>query len=1692
MKRMKKILLLILLINIFSFIKVNAASTSVVSLPGGDNLCEYIKNGKLKIGVWSFYGYNGTKTFNLAHDDGECSNSNQYVESDVAKGKPWTIFGRAYYNKAVYSDNTVIKYANQYGKYSPIYVYNKAKGETVSKTASLNPGERTFFLLNVKDKNIYGNSFKDLRFFIHHEGSSFNIGENNSIAYYVYTDKKTYGPYKMEYQSLYDVINTNPDSSGSKLLIYRVASSNLIKDIPQDEQIYSIKAYPYFYYDLHKTVLKVYSMYLTGYSNPFKNGKTYSGKIDGVSTKLRHNIVDNMFEEGSIKWMVNSKSPTVYHFHHYTSKPIIFPNANSKILYGIPYVNASTPTMSTWIAETTKKTTSTNTPYYVYNFATKYKNDVTAYSGKEFKKGDPVGSYLRIFEKIAKTDDIENPDTTTQRYAAYHSTTEHYVSNADRYIQGLDCSSSTFLANARELPYTVTLAWSHRYYLDYDVHLLGGLSFNTYELEKYLRDNKIISKDTQFTQDIYDQNYAQFILKKYRSNPQVAYNAYGIARPGDIMDTKGHVRMVSGYPHIVCKTGNKFTDNYKEGFCKSYGGIDPVNSYVIVTEVGGGYSIKKDPKHLNQNQTGWTVKINPNLTDITSVDDFYTPSKKLYSIMNFNRKYTIDELFPINDTKTSTIYLPFRYNEMRQVMNTTRVEIPNVKLDLDKSYSDINQAFLNKTGEFKRLQGTIISNYMLEEVKIVIDGSTYRFYPEQTYRYSLIYDLKNENIIKKISGLDYSKTHNIAIYVKAGPNLEQIQSAYKANGGYIEVVNTKGLTAKLPVKTKSIAFAESEINVDVNTTKKLSVTFNPTNVTNKDILWKSSSTAVATIDSTGTITAKKAGTTTITAQTRDNGTKATIKVRVITPVTSIKLDKTTAKINIGESVKLTATVLPTNASIKTVTWTSSDPSIATVSAYGSVKGKKAGTVTITATTNNNQKIATAKITVVKPTVKVTGITLNRTSATVIRGKTLTLVATITPSDATDNTVTWSSSDPTVATVSTSGVIKGLKIGTTTIKTTTKDGSYVATAEIKVGVPVSGITFSKSSTKINIGATEKVSYTITPSDATTKTVTWTTSNSNVAVVSSSGTITGKAVGTATITGTTKSNSKTATITVTVVKPVVKVTSVKLNKESTTINVGSTEKLVATVSPTNADNKKVTWKTSNSTIAVVSSTGTVTAKKAGTATITATTDDGSYTASATVKVVEPVVNVTKITLDKTKVTIDISKSEKVTATVTPSNATNKTVVWTSSNTKVATVSSYGNITAKGEGTATISAKAADNSNIKATVSVTVIKPVVNATGVTLNKTSATLNVGKSITLVPTVTPANVTDNTVTWSSSDEKVASVSSTGVVKALKQGKATITAKTSSGGFTSSAVITVTKPTVRVRQLRLNKSKTTITAGKTEKVSATIEPTDATNKNVTWTSSDPSIAKVSSSGTITGIKAGTAIITAVSTDNNEIKSAISVTIEKQPVNPTGVTIDITSKSLNKGEELTLNATVTPSDADNKTIIWTTSNSKIATVDENGKVIAVSAGTATITATIKDTNLKATSKITVIKEVVPEPEPDPKPEKEDPKPPENDPVIPAETNKPKPSTKPEQTKPEPVVEQFSEDEKIKLDIPIIEWPDINFDELGKIDDDVPEDVPRNKTENKMDNKTAIIIFTSVAGTTAAIGTATAVIIRKKRR
>ena len=528
------------------------------------------------------------------------------------------------------------------------------------------------------------------------------------------------------------------------------------------------------------------------------------------------------------------------------------------------------------------------------------------------------------------------------------------------------------------------------------------------------------------------------------------------------------------------------------------------------------------------------------------------------------------------------------------------------------------------------------------------------------------------------------------------------------------------------------------------------------------VAWSSNNPEVLTVDSTGTITAHNLGLAIVTAML-ENGNRSRCTIMVKEAPDSISLNKTSLTLGVGETYDLNSS-LPSGTASHSVVYTSNNTSVASVKAAGGlVTANKAGTATITATTFNGK---TVKCTI---TVKnaPSSISLNKTSLTLGVGETYDLNSSL-PSGTASHSVVYTSNNTSVASVkSGGGLVTANKVGTATVTATTFNGKTVkCTITVKNAPP--SISLNKTSLTLGVGETYDLNSSL-PSGTASHSVVYTSNNTSVASVKAAGgLVTANKAGTATITATTF-NGKTVKCTITVKNAPSKIS---LNKTSLTLGVGETYDLNSSL-PSGTASHSVVYTSNNTSVASVKAAGgLVTAKKTGTATITATTFNGK-----TVKCTITVKNApSKISLNKTSLTLGVGETYDLNSSL-PSGTASHSVVYTSNNTSVASVKAGGGlVTAKKTGTATITATTFNGKTVKCTVTVK------NAPSkISLNKTSLTLSIGETYDLNSSL-PSGTASHSVVYTSNNTSVASVKAGGgLVTAKKEGTATITATTYNG-----------------------------------------------------------------------------------------------------------------------------------------------------------------------------------------------------------------------------------------------------------------------------------------------------------------------
>lgn len=657
----------------------------------------------------------------------------------------------------------------------------------------------------------------------------------------------------------------------------------------------------------------------------------------------------------------------------------------------------------------------------------------------------------------------------------------------------------------------------------------------------------------------------------------------------------------------------------------------------------------------------------------------------------------------------------------------------------------------------------------------------------------------------------------------------------------------------------------------------------------------------------------------------------------------IRLDKKSVSLNIGEKVNVKVTILPDNASDKSVVWTTNNDKVAIVD-NGLITAKGIGEAIITVNSTTSKLKAECKVVVTKPTINVKSISINKVNYSLVIGSKYTLIATVLPKEASNKAIIWSSSNKEVASID-NGIITALKVGESNIIAKTVDGNFEAICKLNVTavkIPVKSISLDKTDVEIMLTKPLSLKTNILPLDATNKAVVWSSSNENIAVVNN-GVITTKSIGETVIKATTVDGNFEAICNLKVIKLVVPVTGINLDKETKSLVKGTTFTLNPTILPANATNKELVWETSNIAIAKVEK-GLVTAVEVGAATIKVSTVDGKFSANCNITVTDNIISVASISLNENIKTLNEGEKFNLVPTIIPENATNKTIIWTSSNEDFATVEN-GLVTAKKTGELTIIATTEDGSK-KAECKFTIKKAMIPVSGIEIDIKDKSLVEGSEFNLVANVLPTNATNKNIVWASSNKTVASVDN-GHVRALSVGESEISVSTEDGGFKAICKLVVTASSIKVSSVSLDKANHTINEGEQFTLVPSILPADATNTNVVWSSSNEEIASVVN-GVVSGKKAGeTKII--VETEDGKFTAECNLTVNKLVIPVESINLDKSEHSITEGEKFTLIANVLPINATNKNVVWSSSNEEIATVN-NGVVTTLKAGDVNIIAT----------------------------------------------------------------------------------------------------------------------------------------------
>ena len=616
----------------------------------------------------------------------------------------------------------------------------------------------------------------------------------------------------------------------------------------------------------------------------------------------------------------------------------------------------------------------------------------------------------------------------------------------------------------------------------------------------------------------------------------------------------------------------------------------------------------------------------------------------------------------------------------------------------------------------------------------------------------------NVTVYKNIDESDLYSTN-----IKNDKDLS-IYDQYNALG--VEGEFTFEVTVQQSVTGVSLGMAV--VNMNVGETNKLDVNVFPHASYNKDVVWTSSNTNVAVVDSKGVVTARGVGNATITVTTKDGSFRDSTLVRVSKKVSndSIYLTMDSNIMYVNEVANLITVVTPDEKLLSKVVYSSSDASKVSVTSNGKVVAKREGKATITARIASEGISASIDVIVEKKAVE--DIYLSSTNLTLKVNDNYRLETSFYPVDAKSN-VTYTSSNSNVASVDSKGNIKALKEGLAVI--TVKSNNHVSEkclVEVKKKFnESSGIDISIDKTNINIGERAFVSALVEPSNSYNKNVTYTSSDSGIAKVFNDGSVLGVSEGNVVIT-VTNASGISENISLKVNKTNINIEKITLDSYIT-LESGTSRKIKTSIYPSGANSGNMVWSSLDSTIAKVDSRGVVTGVRDGSTTITVTS--GNVSSSVVVKVTE--VKAESLVLNYDELNLLIGNSVDLKTNIMPTNTTNLDVSYISLDEDVVKVDNNGRVKALKEGKTDVIVVSKSNPSVKSKCSINVSK--VDVESFKLSHDQVIVEVGKEVKLsTSNIKPSHASYKNAKYDVLDKTLASVDN-GVIKGISVGNTKIT-----------------------------------------------------------------------------------------------------------------------------------------------------------------------------------------------------------------------------------------------------------------------------------------------------------------------------
>jgi uncharacterized protein YjdB len=726
--------------------------------------------------------------------------------------------------------------------------------------------------------------------------------------------------------------------------------------------------------------------------------------------------------------------------------------------------------------------------------------------------------------------------------------------------------------------------------------------------------------------------------------------------------------------------------------------------------------------------------------------------------------------------------------------------------------------------------------------------------------------------------------------------------------------------------------------------------------TNKDydIYWESLDNSIATVEDNGygsvMVKALKRGVVTIRAYQIINGVEknAYAEITVKNTATKVTLSPSKLQIEVGDYKTIIAQFTGDSTDL---TWVSSDETIfnfvdnINVGTSATIQALKPGTAVLTAINPANIVCGYCEVTVYQ---EVTGLKLSEYTLTLPEtAGTYQLYAYLEPGNASDSSVLWTSSKPSVVSVDANGKLTILKEGEATIiAQSVLNPEFYAMCTVKILQGVDSVKLDKHELELYKGEVFRLPYVILPADASNDVIDISVFDSKIASVTQGDDhtliVTGRGVGKTEFMVMTKDGKYWDLCTV-VVKQVA--TGVTMNYSEVTLNVGEYFDLSVSLTPADSTESSLTWQSLDTGIVSVSQSGRLIGLKPGKTSVMVSTQGGKNS-FCTVTVLQAAKS---MKLDETSIVIGIGESYTLDAVFDPDGTSVTDGKWTSLDTSIATVDEAGKVTGVKGGYTVVSFTSVDGGF----TGFCMVKVEELITKIIVNPSSYILGLGNTVTIDAQITNGDtVSDTELEWYSDDESVATVDKYGMITGVDYGTATITVEAVEGEAKAFVKIEVVR---EVTKIELSESYITVIVGHTQTLYATVSPSNATYNKVNWKVMDPgmtkednSVALVDTDGVVTGIKKGNAWVVASAQDNSG-KTARCFVLVIEPIAATGITVSDSEITLMPGESKTITSHIKPvSSTDDLT--WTTNNDTVASVSENGEITANMVGQTTVTVT----------------------------------------------------------------------------------------------------------------------------------------------